>query len=170
MESMEGLRDAIRRHAAGDEVELKVIRKGKRVEKKVKLGAVPAALPGILPIGPNGNGPGQVQLRLQNLRFQGNGQLEFGVNAGRASVKMKDADGSVEMKTKDDAREVVVRDQKGEIEYEGPCDTPQDKAAAPPELRKRIEALGGIFDGGGGDGGVRMEIVPADRPEPDNDE
>lgn len=164
--TMEDLRTAIQNHQAGEEVELAVIQKGRRAEKIVELGEAPEAPAGagihILPMGPNGNARQQLQLNLQNLQLQGGGQLQLGIEAGGGSIKMNDPAGSVEIKTRQDAREVIVRDRDGEIQYDGPWDTPQDKAAVPPEIRQRIEAIDRMF--GGGDNQFHMEIFPPPPP------
>lgn len=57
------------------------------------------------------------------------------------SVELLDEKGSVKMKMRDGNREVEVRDKAGELLYEGPWDTEQDKAAVDPEIRERIEKL-----------------------------
>ncbi|NNC89681.1 MAG: PDZ domain-containing protein [Akkermansiaceae bacterium] len=64
------------------------------------------------------------------------------------SMKLMDEQGSVEMKMRDGGKEVAVRDKEGNLVYEGPWDTEQDKAAVDPDLRERIERLN--FNGGGG--------------------
>jgi serine protease Do len=58
-----------------------------------------------------------------------------------ATVRMKDPQGSVEVKTKDGSKEVIIRDSDDKITWNGPWDTEQDKAAAPEEVRKRVESL-----------------------------
>jgi hypothetical protein len=77
-----------------------------------------------------------------------------------ASIRMADPEGSVELQTKDGSRQVRVRDHEGNIQWEGPWDTEQDKAAPPDEVRARIERLnlGMIEDQEGG--GLRLKIQP----------
>lgn len=58
-----------------------------------------------------------------------------------SSFKFFDEEGSVEMKSTDGGKEVAVRDKGGNLLFEGPWDTPQDKAAAPKEIRERIEQM-----------------------------
>ena len=58
-----------------------------------------------------------------------------------ATFKMTDEQGSTEVKTKDGAKEVTVRDPNGNVTWSGPWDTAQDKAAAPAEIRQRVEGL-----------------------------
>ena len=66
----------------------------------------------------------------------------------------------------DGAIDEIDEDGSGKIQFEGPWDTPQDKASAPPDVRDRIEAVSGMF--GDGAGMLQMEVVPApeDKPKP----
>jgi hypothetical protein len=67
------------------------------------------------------------------------GNAKFGV---ASSVRMMDDQGgSIELKTVDGGSEVRVTDRAGKEIWSGAWDTEQDKAAAPPEIRKRIERL-----------------------------
>jgi len=72
------------------------------------------------------------------------------MNAG-ATIRLMDDQGSIEIKAVDDSKEVTVRDIDNEIIWAGPWDTEQDKAAAPDEIRERIEKLNidGIQQGNG---------------------
>jgi hypothetical protein len=56
-------------------------------------------------------------------------------------TRMKDREGSIEFKSVGKNSEVTVRDKANEIVWSGPWDTPQDKAAAPDDMRDRIERL-----------------------------
>ena len=58
-----------------------------------------------------------------------------------SSFMFKDENGSVEMKTTEGGKEVIVKDVEGEVLFEGPWDTEQDKASAPGEIRERIESM-----------------------------
>lgn len=58
-----------------------------------------------------------------------------------ATIRMKDAEGSVEVKSADGSKEVTLRDQQDNVTWNGPWDTAQDKEAAPPDVRKRVESL-----------------------------
>ena len=78
----------------------------------------------------------------------GFGRLRMNVGA---TVRLMDNEGSVEIKTVDGGKEVVVRDKANEVIWAGPWDTPQDKAAAPDDVRARIERLNiEGFEGGNG--------------------
>lgn len=98
-----------------------------------------------------------------------NNDFQFNLKTA-GSMKLMDEEGSVEMKMRDGGKEVEVRDQEGNLLYEGPWDTEQDKAAVGPEMRERIERLNFDRKGGGlrfkmghghlnGDGGdLRLEF------------
>jgi serine protease Do len=67
----------------------------------------------------------------------------------QSTIRMMDGEGSIEFKSVGKNSEVTVRDKANEIVWSGPWDTPQDKAAAPDDIRNRIERLN-INNGGGG--------------------
>lgn len=58
-----------------------------------------------------------------------------------SSINLMDEQGSIELKKTNDGSEVKVRDKAGKETWSGPWDTEQDKAAAPPEIRERIERM-----------------------------
>ena len=72
------------------------------------------------------------------LKLPGNEKLQL---EGGATVRMRDDQGSVELHSKDGAKEVTIRDQQDQVTWKGPWDTAQDKAAAPPAVRQRVDAL-----------------------------
>lgn len=84
------------------------------------------------------NGGGKFQL-------EGGNNLQF--NA-QSSVQMMDNQGTIELKTIGENKEVIVRDIAKEIVWSGPWDTEQDKAAAPDDIRVRIEKLPLVKPGG----------------------
>jgi hypothetical protein len=57
------------------------------------------------------------------------------------TFRLSDEKGCVEIQTNNGSKEVTVRDADQKVAWSGPWDTAQDKAAAPEEVRKRIEAL-----------------------------
>lgn len=59
----------------------------------------------------------------------------------QANIRIGDPDGSVELHSKDGNKEATVRDHENNIVWTGPWETEQDKAAAPADVRKRIERL-----------------------------
>lgn len=102
-------------------------------------------------IDPGADFGGEIQKRLQQM-LQGMampGELELpeiqrgGIHLkSSGAVRMLNADGSgVELRTQDGGKEVKVLGPGGKVEWEGPYDTPQDKEAAPPEVREKIDAL-----------------------------
>ncbi|MES2982009.1 MAG: PDZ domain-containing protein [Verrucomicrobiota bacterium] len=66
----------------------------------------------------------------------------------QSTVRMMDNQGSVEIKTIGENTEVIVRNPANEIVWSGPWDTEQDKAAAPDDIRLRIDKIN-IKKGGG---------------------
>lgn len=77
--------------------------------------------------------PGELKLPDMNGHFQ---------MKGTSAIRMLNPDGSgVELKTHDGGKEVRVLGPGGKVEWEGPYDTPQDKEAAPPEVREKIDRM-----------------------------
>lgn len=58
-----------------------------------------------------------------------------------ATIRLMDDQGSVEIKSNDGGKEVTLRDKNNNITWTGPWDTEQDKAAAPDDVRKRVDRL-----------------------------
>jgi len=83
------------------------------------------------------------------------GNFEF---KSDATFRLMDTEGSVEMKSSDGAKEMTVRDKANNITWSGPWDTEQDKAAAPQDVRERIEKF--KFDEGMRGGGFRFRLGP----------
>jgi serine protease Do len=99
------------------------------------------------------------RIQLQAPGFGGKIEVHQG-----ATFKMMDEQGSVEIKSNEGSKEVTVRDKENEITWNGPWDTDQDKAAAPDDIRARVERLNinGNFKGNGfrfrmGPGGIGAE-------------
>ncbi len=86
---------------------------------------------------------------------------------GAATVRIKDQQGSVEVKSKDGGKEVTIRDHQENITWSGPWDTAQDRAAAPEDVRQRVQSLN--LDTNFNGGGLRLQILPGAQPGfPDN--
>ena len=86
-------------------------------------------------------------------------QMEPGKNfqfLKHSTIRMMDEKGSVEIKSTGEATEVTVRDKANEIVWSGPWDTEQDKAAAPDEIRERIERMN--IQNGGLNGGLKLQF------------
>ena len=121
--------------------------------------------------GDPGQAPPQIEEAMRDLqkRMQGAiGQAGFplpGGGVGKVQIqgggifRQMDPQGSVEVKANDGAKEVTVRDPQGNVTWSGPWDTAQDKAAAPADIRQRVDALN-IDDSFKG-GGLRLQMRPA---------
>ena len=75
-----------------------------------------------------------------------------------SSIRMLDENGSVELKSQDGQKEVRVFGKDGKVQWEGPYDTPQDKAAVPKDIRERIDRLNIDMDFKGN--GLRLRMAP----------
>lgn len=89
---------------------------------------------------------------------------------GGATVIVGDAEGKVEIRNQNGKAEAVVRDHQGKEVWSGPWNTEQDKAAAPPDVRARIERLN--IGGHGKAPGIHLRFgnepdqEPAPAPQP----
>jgi len=103
----------------------------------------------------------RMELMFKGLNFQGGGDGGPGVQfMGSSSIRMQDPEGSVEMQSKDGSKQMRVRDSDGKIQWEGPWDTEQDKAAAPDDIRVRINRMNFDVIEDGENGGLRLQIQP----------
>lgn len=95
--------------------------------------------------GPGGDAMKAAEKRMEEARKRMAEAMQLGAGGIRlhnsATVRIADGDGSIEMKSVDGGKEATVRDKAGEAIWSGPWDTAQDKAAAPPEIRARLEKL-----------------------------
>ncbi|MCU0751783.1 MAG: PDZ domain-containing protein [Akkermansiaceae bacterium] len=71
-----------------------------------------------------------------------------------ATFRLMDDQGSIELKSNDGGKEITARDKDNHITWNGPWDTEQDKAAAPEDIRQRVERLN-IDDA---DNGIRLNF------------
>ncbi|MCH7226787.1 S1C family serine protease [Haloferula sp. A504] len=86
-------------------------------------------------------------------------QLKLGGDvAAESSIRLLDEEGSIEMSSRDGHKEARVYGQDGELLWEGPYDTPQDKAAVPDGIRERLEKLNFDMDFGGN--GLKLRLGP----------
>ncbi len=116
--------------------------------------------------------PEQMEEAMRDLRNQLQGALlqPNGLNAGQVDIKsgatlrMKDPEGCVEIKANSGSKEISVTDQQGKEIWAGPWDTEQDKAAAPEDVRRRIESLNldMTFKGAGLRLNMRQPAAPLD--------
>jgi hypothetical protein len=79
------------------------------------------------------------------------------------TYRLLDEKGSVELKSNDGGKEVTIRDKDNKVTWNGPWDTEQDKAAAPEEIRKRVDRLN--LDGSFKGKGFRLRGLPMDQEE-----
>ncbi|MDP3849497.1 MAG: PDZ domain-containing protein [Luteolibacter sp.] len=77
-----------------------------------------------------------------------------------ATIRLMDEQGSIELKSNEGGKEITVRDKGHKIVWSGPWDTDQDKAAAPEDVRQRVERLN--FDAGFGGNGLRLQFRGGD--------
>ena len=73
-----------------------------------------------------------------------------------ATFRLMDNDGSIEMKSRDGSKDVTVRDHEGRETWSGPWNTEEEKAAAPKDIRQRIDKFN--FDDGFAGGGFRFRM------------
>jgi serine protease Do len=92
------------------------------------------------------------------------GQHDIEVH-NQATIRLMDNEGSIELKSIDGGKEITVRDKQDKLTWTGPWDTEQDMAAAPEEVRERVERFN--FDNDFKGPGIRLKAAPA--PEPMND-
>jgi hypothetical protein len=81
-----------------------------------------------------------------------------------ATFRFMDNDGSIEMKSSDGKKDIVVRDHEGKEVWSGRWDNEEDKAAAPKEVRDRINKFN--FDDNVRGGGFRFRMGGGDRDDP----
>lgn len=73
-----------------------------------------------------------------------------------ATFRMTDDKGSIEVTSNNGSKEVTVRDKQNESIWSGPWNTDEERAAAPPEVRSRVESLN--LDTGGGNHGLKFKF------------
>lgn len=81
----------------------------------------------------------QMRKRMNRALGEDAGQ-EFGFQHN-SSIRLMDGEGSVEIKTSGGEAEVKVRDKGNKVIWSGPWNTEEDKAAAPAEIRQRIDRV-----------------------------
>lgn len=59
-----------------------------------------------------------------------------------STIRVMDQEGSVEIKRADGSTEVTIRDKSHNTVWQGPWNTEEDKAAAPQDIRARIDRVG----------------------------
>lgn len=79
-----------------------------------------------------------------------------------ATIRMLDEHGSIELKSNNGGKEVTLLDKDNNITWTGPWDTEQDKAAAPDDVRQRVERLN--LDTNFKGEGLRLRMLPDNAP------
>ncbi|MGC4072124.1 MAG: PDZ domain-containing protein [Nibricoccus sp.] len=145
----------VRSKKEGDEVKLTLFRAGKKQTVSVKLGkkampplparhevrarkamsfetAEPFMGPGIARPGPSGSFGGVSHSKEMRIsRFEGkNSQMVFDDGQGRLEVNFKDG-----------KKRLTARNAKGDILFDGPVETAEDRKALPAEVRARLEKM-----------------------------
>ena len=99
-----------------------------------------------------GGAAGQMNLRLNDL-LEGNlpdaKDFDFDLKT-TGSFSLSDDQGTVEMTIQNNKRQVKVTDPDGNVVFEGPYSTEEEKKAAPENIRERIEKLGADSNNGNG--------------------
>jgi hypothetical protein len=83
-------------------------------------------------------------------RAGGAGSTVLDLAAG--NFVFSDDDGSVEVNATNGKRELTVKDKAGKVTFQGPINTPEEHAKLPPEVKARIDAIGGAELGAEGEG------------------
>lgn len=99
-------------------------------------------------------GKAMEEMKIPEIRQHGGIEIHQG-----ATFRLMDDQGSIELKSNDGGKEITVRDKDQNITWTGPWDTDQDKAAAPDDVRKRVERLD--FDSGTNGLRLRLRNMPA---------
>jgi serine protease Do len=159
----------IRAHKDGDEVTLVFVRAGKEATAKVKLvrREQPSSsnlrwkyLPGeeglrqlVLPPGESPQSmelerilplmkmSREMQAQVIHPRVDGEpGDLTV-VNTDNSNLVLADEHGTLEIKLKEGKKEIVDKNGQGEVVFSGPFNSEEERKAAPPDVRTRIEQL-----------------------------
>lgn len=88
-----------------------------------------------------------------------------GIHLQAGTLRIQDPQGSVEVKANNGSKEVTIRDSSEKIVWSGPWDTEQDKAAAPGDIRKRLDNL--HLDGDANGNGIQLRLNAPAAPDAD---
>lgn len=108
---------------------------------------------GLIDLGKDGP-PGLVR----HNQVGGDRMISVTVDTKDSNLNFSDDKGSLEVKTKDGKKELTAKNEKGEVIFSGPINTPEERKALPPEVAERlgkIESMQGFsfktdgdFEGG----------------------
>lgn len=82
-----------------------------------------------------------------------------------------DEKGSVEVNAAEGRRELTIKDKDGKVTYQGLINTGEEQEKLPPEVKERLEVIGGV-ELGEGDDGIEVEtkvfapLTKANHPQP----
>jgi len=63
------------------------------------------------------------------------------VDLPKSNISYSDDDGSIEIKSTDGKRSLTVKNGKGEVAFDGPINTEEERRKLPADVRKRLEKL-----------------------------
>ena len=122
-------------HQPGDKIHLDVIHHGTPAGLDVTLGAKPDDLAALNPNGLD-------QLNLEGMPKELADRVRRAIEGNIGGIDMDAvAPPDAAPKIQELKMEVTLRDKDNKVVWSGPWDTDQDKAAAPEDVRKRIEHL-----------------------------
>lgn len=129
------------------------------IEKNMQaLGGVGRAQARVIPM--DANGMPDLQKRVEKMMQGMQMQLVPGAPGVQAqmksTLKMMDNEGNIEITRDGESCEAKVFDKQGELLWSGPYQTPQDKAAVPPPVRHRLDALNLDTSGKG----IQLRMLP----------
>lgn len=135
------------------------------IEKNLKAlganGAIGGAQAQIVPM--DANGMPELQKRVEKMMQGMQMQIQPGAPGApgaamqmKSTLKMMDKEGNIEISRDGESCEAKVFDKQGELLWSGPYQTPQDKAAVPPPVRERLDALNLDTTGNG----IQLRMMP----------
>lgn len=91
-------------------------------------------------------------------RHGGAGSTILDLAAG--NFVFSDDEGAIEVNATGGKRELTVKDKDGKVTFQGPINTPEEHAKLPPEVKARIDAIGGAeFGGEGGSLNIETKVL-----------
>lgn len=63
------------------------------------------------------------------------------VDLPKSNISYSDDDGSIDIKVEKDQRNLTVKNAKGDVTFQGPINTEEERAKLPPEVMKRLSRL-----------------------------
>lgn len=88
---------------------------------------------GLIDLGKDGP-PGLVR----HNQVGGDRMISVTVDTNDSNMSYSDDKGALEVKTKDGKKELTAKNEKGEVVFSGPINTPEERKALPPEVAERL--------------------------------